>query len=422
MGLFSRKPKSAVASAASPVPSPQPSSHGGREGRIFDLGSDLLRRARAHKTGILSSKFYTDSLMNWSMKDPEFKVQFFRFVDAFPTFRSSDAVHEHFADYMSQPGVKPPPGMELGLRAGGLAKGLMASTISSSIKTMAGKFIAGTDARTALPGLRALWDDGIAFSVDLLGEVCVSDLEANDYQRKYLDLIQNLPSDVAGWKPQPRLESDHLGPIPRTNVSVKISALSARCDPIDTEGSINDLQKRLLPILETARDRGVFVNFDMEHHALKDFTIELFQRCCERIDFQAGLAMQAYLKSGVEDAKKMADWARRAKRLVTVRLVKGAYWDAETIKAEQNGWPCPVWNSKWQTDACFERMSDAFLDATPKDKTAAAQGGIKLALGSHNVRSIASVLSALEQRNLPREAIELQMLHGMADQLKYAAA
>jgi RHH-type transcriptional regulator, proline utilization regulon repressor / proline dehydrogenase / delta 1-pyrroline-5-carboxylate dehydrogenase len=422
MGLFSRKPKSAVAPAASPVPSSQPSSHGGREGRIFDLGSDLLRRARAHKTGILSSKFYTDSLMNWSMKDPEFKVQFFRFVDAFPTFRSSDAVHEHFADYMSQPGVKPPPGMELGLRAGGLAKGLMASTISSSIKTMAGKFIAGTDARTALPGLRALWDDGIAFSVDLLGEVCVSDLEANDYQRKYLDLIQNLPSDVAGWKPQPRLESDHLGPIPRTNVSVKISALSARCDPIDTEGSINDLQKRLLPILETARDRGVFVNFDMEHHALKDFTIELFQRCCERIDFQAGLAMQAYLKSGVDDAKKMADWARRAKRLVTVRLVKGAYWDAETIKAEQNGWPCPVWNSKWQTDACFERMSDAFLDATPKDKTAAAQGGIKLALGSHNVRSIASVLSALEQRNLPREAIELQMLHGMADQLKYAAA
>ncbi|MFN9908940.1 MAG: proline dehydrogenase family protein, partial [bacterium] len=106
----------------------------------------------------------------------------------------------------------------------------------------------------------------------------MSDEEADHYAKKYLDLIENLPKDVAGWKSQPRLENDHLGAIPRTNVSIKISALSARCDAIDTEGSINDLMKRLVPILETARDRGVFVNFDMEHHALKDFTIELFQR------------------------------------------------------------------------------------------------------------------------------------------------
>ncbi|MFN9973100.1 MAG: proline dehydrogenase family protein, partial [Phycisphaerae bacterium] len=224
----------------------------------------------------------------------------------------------------------------------------------------AGKFIAGTDAASALPGLKSLWDDGIAFSVDLLGETCVSDSEADEYAKKYLDLIQNLPAQVAGWPANPRLESDHLGSVPRVNVSVKISALSARTDPIDTEGAIGDLMKRLLPILETARDRGVFVNFDMEHHALKDFTIELFQRCCEKLDFHAGLAMQAYLKSGPDDARRMADWAKRARRHVTVRLVKGAYWDAETIKSELHGWPCPVWAQKWQTDACFEKMTDIY--------------------------------------------------------------
>jgi len=426
MGLFSRKSKgpAVVVSSGTSGTSAAPmagGSGGGRESRIFDIGSDLLKRARGHKAGLLSAKFYSDSLMNWSMKDPEFKVQLFRFVDAFPTLKTSDAVHEHLADYLGQPGVKLPPGFDLGLKAGGLAKGLMTSTISSQIKGMAGKFIAGTDAKSALPGLRSLWDDGIAFSVDLLGEVCLSDEEADAYRDKYLDLIQNLPSEVAGWKPQPRLESDHLGSIPRTNVSVKISSLSGRCDPIDTEGAINDLMKRLMPVLETARDRGVFVNFDMEHYALKDLTLELFQRCCERIDFQAGLAMQAYLKSGVEDAKRMAEWSKRAKRLVSVRLVKGAYWDAETIKAEQNGWPCPVWNTKWQTDACYERMSEVFLDATPKDKAAAAGGGIKLALGSHNVRSISAVMAGMEARGLPKEALELQMLHGMADQLKHAA-
>jgi RHH-type proline utilization regulon transcriptional repressor/proline dehydrogenase/delta 1-pyrroline-5-carboxylate dehydrogenase len=216
-----------------------------------------------------------------------------------------------------------------------------------------------------------------------------------------------------------RLERDHLGPIPRTNVSIKISSLSARCDPIDSAGAMRDLMSRLVPLLKVARDKGVFINFDMEHHGLKDFTLELFMRCCEEVDFQAGLAMQAYLVSGVSDAQRICDWARRTGRIVTVRLVKGAYWDAETINAEQRGWPCPVWPTKPQTDACFERMAEVFLDACPRS---AQSGGVKLALGSHNARSIAAALAALEARNLPREALELQMLHGMADQLKAAAA
>lgn len=100
-------------------------------------------------------------------------------------------------------------------------------------------------------------------------------------------------------------------------------------------------------------------------------------------------------------------------------MALSAYWDAETIKAEQAGWPCPVWGTKWQTDACFERMAGVFVDACPRS---ASVGGVKLALGSHNVRSIAATIAALEQRGLPHSAVELQMLHGMADQLKHAAA
>ncbi len=255
--------------------------------------------------------------------------------------------------------------------------------------------------------------------MDLLGEACLSDAEADAYRDKYLDLIGNLPSQVSAWPANPRLESDHLGAIPRTNVSVKISSLSARCDPIDSEGAMRDLMKRLLPILETARDKGVFVNFDMEQFAFKDFTIELFQRCCEKINFQAGMAMQAYLRSGEDDARRVCEWATRTNREVTVRLVKGAYWDYEVINAEQRGWPVPVWPTKKQTDACFERMTEIFLDATPR---VAGKGGVKLALGSHNVRSIAAALAGMERRSLPPAALELQMLHGMADQLKYAAA
>lgn len=419
MALFPRKSKPAPAAVPAPSPEPAPvASRAAAEPRIQELGRQLLDRARGHKAGLLSAKFYSDKLMDWSMRDPAFKVQLFRFVDAFPMLKTPEAIHEHLLDYLTQPGVKLPPGMDFGLKVGGIAKGLAAATISKQIRGMAEKFIAGTDAASALPNLRQLWNDGIAFSVDLLGEACVSDAEADEYQKKYLDLVNNLPAQVASWPASPRLESDHLGPIPRVNVSIKISSLSARCDPIDTDGSIRELMRRIEPILETARDKGVFVNFDMEQFALKDLTLELFQRCCQKINFDAGLAMQAYLRSGPADAKRISDWAKATGRTVTVRLVKGAYWDYETIKAEQMGWPCPVWSQKWQTDACFEKMAQIYLDATPRS---GQKGGVKLALGSHNARSIAATLAALEARGLPHSALELQMLHGMADQLKHAA-
>ncbi|MEZ6318364.1 MAG: proline dehydrogenase family protein [Phycisphaerales bacterium] len=414
MALFTRKSKPAEGRAhAAPV------SDADHERRVMELGTEMLERARAHKSGLLSARFYSDKLMDWSMKDHEFKVQLFRFVDAFPMLRTPEAVHEHLSDYLTQPGVKLPAGMDLGLKMGGMAKGLATKTISSQITSMASKFIAGTDAASALPGLKKLWDEGIAFSVDLLGEACVSDVEADAYRDKYLDLVNNLPASVASWAPNERLERDHLGVVPRTNVSIKISSLSAKCDPVDPEGAIRDLMTRLRPILEAAKANGVFVNFDVEQFAFKDLTITLFERCCEEIDFHAGLAMQAYLKSGVEDAKRVCAWAKRTGRQVSVRLVKGAYWDYETIHSEQMDWACPVWNEKWQTDKCFEEMAAVYLDACPRS---AGEGGVKLALGSHNVRSIAATLTALEKRGLPREALEIQMLHGMADQLKHAAA
>ena len=156
----------------------------------------------------------------------------------------------------------------------------MAKTMSSQIEGMASKFIAGTDAASALPALEKMWKNGMCFSVDLLGEACVSDEEARLYRQKYLDLVENLPKRVATWPAKLVLESDHLGPVPRTNVSIKISSLSARVDPIDTEGSIRTLMAEIMPILESAKKHGVLVNFDMEQFALKDLTLELFKRTC----------------------------------------------------------------------------------------------------------------------------------------------
>lgn len=388
------------------------------EDAIQRIGREYLKLAHKNRSGMFSAAFWSDKLMDWSMKDEAFKVQLFRFVDTFPMLKTPEQVHDHLVDYLTQPGVTPPPGIGLGLKAGGLLKGTMTKTVSGQITSMAEKFIAGTDAADALPQLKKLWSRGIAFSVDLLGEACVSDTEAHAYQAKYLDLVKNLPERVAAWPANDLLERDHLGPIARTNVSIKISSLYARTNPIDLEGSMRGLMETIRPILTAAKQRGVLINFDMEQHELKDLTLDLFMRCCEEVEFEAGIAMQAYLRSGDDDAKRIIEWSKRTGRQVTVRLVKGAYWDYETIHAEEMGWPVPVWSRKADTDACFERMTRQFIEAMPRTKS---EGGVKLALGSHNVRSIATALALLEKRGLPANAIELQMLHGMADQLKAAA-
>lgn len=382
-----------------------------------EIGRELLREARGHRSGLFSSRFWSDQLMGWAMKDPAFRVQLFRFVDVFPMLDTPGKVHDCLVEYLSQPGVKLPPGLALGLKAGSVAKGLMARTIAGRITAMAGTFIAGTDAASAVPKLQKLWGNGVGFSVDLLGEACLSDAEARVYRRRYLELIETLPQKTRPWKPDPTLEADHLGPVPRANVSIKISSLCARTDPIDFEGSLGRLADALRPILQAAGRNHVLVNFDMEQAALKDLTLTLFMRCCQEVDFPAGIALQAYLRSGPQDARRLIDWTRQTGRQVTVRLIKGAYWDYEVVHAEQMGWPVPVWTDKRRTDACFEQMAEQFVAAVPRS---ADGGGVKLALGSHNVRSIAYTLALLRKHGLPESALEVQTLFGMADQLKAA--
>ena len=390
----------------------------GVEASIRRIGTELLDASKRQRAGVLSAAFWSDKLIDWAMKDEAFKVQLFRFVDTFPMLKTPQEIHEHLSDYLSQPGVTPPPGFGLGLKAGGLMKSAFSKTVASQVRSMAAKFIAGTDASSALPKLKKLWQQGIGFSVDLLGEACVSRAEAQAYQAKYLDLVNNLPREVNTWPDDARLVNDHLGPIPRTNVSIKISSLHSEADPIHMEGSIRELIGALRPILEAAQANNVFINFDIEQYELKDLTLELFMRCCDQIEFPAGLALQAYLRSGDEDAQRIIEWSTASGRQVTVRLVKGAYWDYETIHAEEQGWPVPVWSRKSDTDACFERMTKLLIDAMPGSTS---EGGVKLALGSHNARSIAYALALMEQHGLPKNAVEFQMLHGMADQLKAAA-
>ena len=135
MAFFSRKPKPVAPAVTVPSRTPPTASPAsGNEARIQALGAEMLERARAHKSGVLSAKFYNDALMEWSMKDQQFKVQLFRFVDCFPMLKTPETVFEHLEDYLSQPGVTVPGVISAALKAGRLLPGTAARTISSQIE------------------------------------------------------------------------------------------------------------------------------------------------------------------------------------------------------------------------------------------------------------------------------------------------
>ena len=102
------------------------------ERRIIEVGTEFLDLARGGKAGVLNAAFWSDKLMDWAMQDEAFKVQLFRFVDAFPMLRTPAQIHDHLVDYLSQPGVTPPPGMDLAIKAGGVAKACVGAARSAT--------------------------------------------------------------------------------------------------------------------------------------------------------------------------------------------------------------------------------------------------------------------------------------------------
>ena len=226
---------------------------------------------------LFSKKGFYGTLMEWAMRDEHFKTQLFRFVDVLPMLRSSGEVSRHLTEYLGDEQLKLSPALRLGLKAAGGASWLFGSGVKAQVTGMARQFMLGNDEKEIAATLRQLNDQGIAFTVDVLGETVVSEAEADQYAQRYLRLMDFLGPEVARWpKPCPSNESPQ-GRLPPLNVSVKLSALYSQIHPTDPDTAIEKISSRLRPILRRAAQLGAFINLDMESYALKDLTLRLFQ-------------------------------------------------------------------------------------------------------------------------------------------------
>ena len=376
-------------------------------------GREIFDRMKGAKPGVF--KNLPGRLMDWSMGNEALKVQLFRFVDVLPVLGSAHEIARHTREYLGDPADGLPPWARWLARNSPKFSWLTALAARQGVTRMARTFILARNGVEAVPALRKMRDEPLAFTVDILGETAVSEVEAAQYQARYLELIESLAREAATWPPVGQIDRDDRGEIPRVNVSVKISALYSHIHPADPETAIERISARLRPLLLAAKQRGVFINLDMESTALKEVTFELFERLLDEPELRdyghAGIALQSYLRASVEDLERLMAWARARRRRVTVRLIKGAYWDYETTLARQRGWPVPVFEQKAETDANFERLARRMLEN---------REWINCAFGTHNVRSIAACLVAAEKLGVPPDGLEFQMLHGMAEPIKAA--
>src|SRR5579885_959042 len=267
-----------------------------------DYGRAIFARLPRGGPVPFSPAWLDERLMEWTMGDEALKVQLFRFVDALPLLRSPGQVTRHLREYFTEASAHLPGWMRFGVRLlpeDGVLGRFVAGTAQWSTARLARRFIAGTNVAEALRALAALRQRKLAFTIDRLGEATITEAEAERVQAEYLHLVTGLSATANAWPEVPLIDRDDRGPIPRVNVSVKLSALYSQFDPIDPEGTGKAVRGRLRPILRAARQHGAFVNFDMEQYVCKDVTLRIFREILGEDEFRdwpdVGIAIQAYL-------------------------------------------------------------------------------------------------------------------------------
>lgn len=387
------------------------------EPEIRRIGEQLARLSAGQSPTLFNRRWWSQAAINLAMHDSAFKTQLFRFIDVLPAVTDDARVVTLAREYLGDVSAQI-FGAQWGLHAvtaTQLTARLTGKAIRSQVEQMARSFIAGGSIDEAEPVLADLWAHGRGWSVDLLGEATISDHEADRYRDRCLKTLRELARMTSEWPSVPSLERDHFGPVPRVQLSLKSSALSPHLDPIDPQGSYRSVAMRLRPLLDAAMAAPASVIFDMEQAETKDLVIEIFTRLFSEPEYRTyphgGLALQAYHRETQRDIDHLFAWVRQRSAPITIRLVKGAYWDSDTIRYRQRGWLIPLFEQKVETDANYESLSRTLLTHSTI---------IRPAFGTHNLRTLAYIEAVAQSLKLSPETWEYQMIFGMAEPFQQA--
>ncbi|MBK1696289.1 bifunctional proline dehydrogenase/L-glutamate gamma-semialdehyde dehydrogenase PutA [Rhodovibrio salinarum] len=279
-----------------------------------------------------------------------------------------------------------------------LGEPVVRESVNQAMRIMGRQFVMGRTIEGALERAHAWQKRGYSYSYDMLGEAARTMADARRYFDHYKHAIQQIGQQAEG-----------KGPINGPGISVKLSALHPRYEVANHDRVMDELMPRLRALCVEAARYDIGLNIDAEEADRLDISLDCIEAISGDPDLKSwqgfGVVVQAYQKRAYYVLDYLADMARRHERRLMVRLVKGAYWDMEIKRAQEQGVSdYPVFTRKTNTDvaylACARKLfanTDAFYPQ----------------LATHNAHSIASVLEfAGNSRDF-----EFQRLHGMGEEL-----
>lgn len=355
--------------------------------REIEIGRELFAYIN-RKRSILD---YKALFLKLSTLDQKLQTQLFKFVDVLPNLKEKESIVKILSEYVDESNFK--VGSIINSVSNlPLINDVFKKIVTSSVSTLARIFICGQNTDEAIETIQKLKDKDQEYTLDLLGEVVLTQSEADYYYVRYQELLNN---------------------IKEANVSVKLSALVTQVNPNNYAAKKAVLKERLRYLYRLAKKNNATLNVDSEHYAWHELIFDVVKEVLAEDEFrdfnQVGIVIQAYLKESQRDLVAWIDWLKLRNRKITIRLVKGAYWDYEHAHAKQNSWDVPVFEKKALTDLNYEKLTEIMLDNIKY---------MRPAFASHNIRSLAYALKLIEEKDISKDDFEIQMLFGMLDKLK----
>jgi RHH-type proline utilization regulon transcriptional repressor/proline dehydrogenase/delta 1-pyrroline-5-carboxylate dehydrogenase len=292
----------------------------------------------------------------------------------------------------------PSPGAAMRRLAARLGEPVVREAVNQAMRILGRQFVMGRSIGQALERARPLEARGYRFSYDMLGEAARTMADADRYHRAYLTAVAAIGAAA-------RQRDVVSGP----GISVKLSALHPRYEAAQAERLAYELTARVRELAVAAAEADIALTIDAEEADRLDVSLDVIEALAGDLALAGwgglGVVVQTYQKSAPFVIDWLAGLARRTRRRLMVRLVKGAYWDAEIKRAQELGLPgYPVFTRKASTDVSYLACARMLL-AEPEL--------FYPQFATHNAHSIAAVLEdAGEARGF-----EFQRLHGMGETL-----
>ncbi|MDD2659266.1 MAG: bifunctional proline dehydrogenase/L-glutamate gamma-semialdehyde dehydrogenase PutA [Methylococcales bacterium] len=236
------------------------------------------------------------------------------------------------------------------------------------------------------------------YSFDMLGEAALTAVDADRYYQSYLSAISKLSEHASS-----------AGIYCNPGISIKLSALCPRYEPLQHNRAVNELTGKLLALAQKAQAADISITVDAEESERLEMSLDIFAAVFTHPDFSRwsglGLAVQAYQKRALPALHWLAGLAEMRRGKIPVRLVKGAYWDSEIKRAQENGLSnYPVFTHKSATDIAYLACAQFILSRPDVFYPQFA---------THN----AHTLAAIHHMGRQHPAYEFQRLHGMGEAL-----